>query len=444
MKNSILKLFQMLGPGLLWAGAAIGVSHLVQSTRAGANYGFALVGILLLANLFKYPFFEYGPRYAASTGKTLLMGYRGLGQWAFFLYLSLTFLTMFTIQGAVTLVTSGVLIYLTGTELSPQTISFFLLIGSLIILLIGKYSLLDKLVKGIIILLTITTIIAVIAAFANPVERTVSLMPAVNIFSPVHIGFLLALMGWMPSAVDISVWSSIWTTEKRKQDPEATTLKNALFDFNIGYIGTVIIALGFLSLGALVMYGTGASFSPKGAVFAGQLINLYTDNIGAWSKYLVAFAALATMFSTTLTCLDAYGRVLSKSVSVLRYHHDESEKTYLPWIIVVIIGSTLLITLFSKNMRFMIDLATTLSFLTAPILAILNFKVVMGKEMGENRPNKFMQILSVAGIIFLTIFSLIFLKVKVTEYQKKSVTEQQTEQNVIEEIPKIESSEKEE
>ena len=51
-------LIRSLGPGLLWAGAAIGVSHLVQSTRAGAIYGFQLVLIILLINLFKYPFFE--------------------------------------------------------------------------------------------------------------------------------------------------------------------------------------------------------------------------------------------------------------------------------------------------------------------------------------------------------------------------------------------------
>ena len=36
-------LLQALGPGIMYAGAAIGVSHLVQSTRAGAGYGFALV-----------------------------------------------------------------------------------------------------------------------------------------------------------------------------------------------------------------------------------------------------------------------------------------------------------------------------------------------------------------------------------------------------------------
>ena len=34
MKKNFLK---SIGPGLLFAGAAIGVSHLVQSTRAGAD-----------------------------------------------------------------------------------------------------------------------------------------------------------------------------------------------------------------------------------------------------------------------------------------------------------------------------------------------------------------------------------------------------------------------
>ena len=43
-----------LGPGLVWAAAAVGVSHLVQSTRAGASYGFALVGVVVVANLLKY------------------------------------------------------------------------------------------------------------------------------------------------------------------------------------------------------------------------------------------------------------------------------------------------------------------------------------------------------------------------------------------------------
>ena len=75
-----ISLLRSLGPGLLFAGAAVGVSHLVQSTRAGADFGFSLLWALLLANLFKYPFFQFGPRYAAATGETLLDGYKKLGK----------------------------------------------------------------------------------------------------------------------------------------------------------------------------------------------------------------------------------------------------------------------------------------------------------------------------------------------------------------------------
>ena len=41
--------WKAFGPGLLWASAAIGVSHLVQSTRAGADGGFAVAWVILAA-----------------------------------------------------------------------------------------------------------------------------------------------------------------------------------------------------------------------------------------------------------------------------------------------------------------------------------------------------------------------------------------------------------
>ena len=93
------KFLQNLGPGLLFAGAAIGVSHLVQSTKAGANFGFGLLWALLLINLIKYPFFQFGPRYAAATGESLLEGYNKLGKGVLKVYALLTIATMFTIQG---------------------------------------------------------------------------------------------------------------------------------------------------------------------------------------------------------------------------------------------------------------------------------------------------------------------------------------------------------
>jgi Mn2+/Fe2+ NRAMP family transporter len=77
MKSNFWK---VLGPGIIWAGAAVGVSHLVQSTRAGAGFGFELVALVLAANLLKYPFFEFGPRYAIASGESLIHGYLRMGK----------------------------------------------------------------------------------------------------------------------------------------------------------------------------------------------------------------------------------------------------------------------------------------------------------------------------------------------------------------------------
>src|SRR5210317_657964 len=92
------------GPGLLYAGAAVGVSHLVQSTRAGAEFGLQLLAVIILVNVVKYPIFESGPRYAAATGKSLLDGYQRIGNWAVWIYVAMSVLTMFIIMGAISIV----------------------------------------------------------------------------------------------------------------------------------------------------------------------------------------------------------------------------------------------------------------------------------------------------------------------------------------------------
>ncbi len=224
---------------------------------------------------------------------------------------------------------------------------------------------------------------------------------------------MVTLMGWMPSAFDIAVWSSIWTLERSKQTGHKPLLKEALFDFNLGYFGTAILALCFLTLGAMVMYGTGEQFSPRGGVFAGQLITLYTKTLGSWSYPVIIVAAFTTMFSTTLTCLDAFPRVLTRSTLLAipnLKEHKKDELLYRGWMAVVIVGALLLLSVLRTSMTLMVDIATTLSFVTAPILAYINYRVVTSDDMPiEARPKLWLKILSWVGMVFLLGFSLMFI-----------------------------------
>ena len=323
--NNILK---KLGPGLLFAGAAIGVSHLVQSTRAGADFGWGLVWALLIINVFKYPFFQYGPRYAISTGKTLLDGYYRLGKGYLWFYFILNFATMFTIQTAVTIVTAGLASELFGLTENMVIWSVIITVFCSLILIFGKYKTLDKVIKVIIIVLAISSVLALLIAFSNN-DNSISIK---QIF-PRGEGllFLIAFMGWMPAPLDISIWHSIWTLEKNKIQKTKVKIVDSMFDFNVGYITTVILGLCFIGLGALVMYGSGESFSNQGGVFAKQLINLYTSNLGQGAYLIIAIAAFTTMFSTTITTLDASPRAMSKTIQLL---FKKEKDYYVTWIII--------------------------------------------------------------------------------------------------------------
>tara|TARA_R100000306_G_scaffold24583_3_gene27828 strand:+ start:127246 stop:128454 length:1209 start_codon:yes stop_codon:yes gene_type:complete len=391
-----------LGPGFVFAGAAIGVSHLVQSTRAGADFGFGLLWALLLINLVKYPFFEYGPRYAAATGQSLLHGYKKLGKGVLATYFVLTFATMFTIQTAVTIVTAGIASSLFG----GNTVLWTAIITGICftILVIGRYKALDKLMKAIVICLTISTIAAVVLATDNldavPFTQIIPIEAA-------SLAFLIAFMGWMPAPLDISVWHSVWTVEKIKLEPSIDR-KQSRFDFNVGYTATTILAICFLALGGLVMFGSGTQFSSIGSEFANQLIALYTTGLGESTKLIIGIAALTTMFSTTLTTLDGSPRVMHLSWELLR--GKLFKRGYLLWLTLLVVGTLSIFFFFLSEMGTLVTIATILSFLTAPFYAIINYILLSGKHTPkEARPSVYMKVLSIFGIVVLIGFSLWYL-----------------------------------
>lgn len=402
-----------LGPGLLYAGAAVGVSHLVQSTRAGGMFGFELIIAIVVIHLIKYPFFEFGPRYTAATGKNILHGYHKLGGWAVWIYLLMTISTMFIIQAAVTVVTAGLFAHIFGFEAlgghEPQVvdaiISSLILLVCFTLLASGRYVLLDKLIKVIILILSVTTIAAVIALmFDNPGHYSSATMHF-DITDAVHLLFLATFLGWMPAPVEISVWHSVWSESKNETEGKVASLKEALFDFRVGFIGTAFLAVCFLAIGALVMYGSGVEFKAGGAAFAEQLLDMYKQALGDWAYPIVAIAALTTMFSTTLTLLDAFPRTIGMSLELLapqQFQHRKNRSIYIFWLLITIAGTLLLLFFFTPSMGEMVKIATIVAFVAAPVLAILNTMIMFDKSIPESyRPGKIMAIWCFLGLAAL-------------------------------------------
>ncbi|MGF1671481.1 MAG: NRAMP family divalent metal transporter [Balneolaceae bacterium] len=401
-----------LGPGLLMAAAAIGVSHLVQSTRAGADYGFALVWAVLLANIFKYPFLEFGPRYALAANESLIDGYKKLGSFAIAFFLMFTIGTMFAVQAAVTVVTASLAAEMTGIVLSPVLWSAILLFLCIIILITDKYSVLDNVVKILMSVLALSTLVAVGAALFQAEYTTIQSAISPELWTVTGVAFLIALMGWMPIPIDASAWHSLWSLEKNKQDGHITEFRGSLIDFNVGYIGAAILALLFLTLGALIMFGSGIDFASSGAAFSSQLIQLYTVTLGNWAYPIIIICAFTTMFSTTLIVTDAYPRVCRRFVQIYRpgFLAGSDKFHYRFFLILISAISLTFLHLLGDQFRFLIDLATTLSFLGAPVLAYINYKLMHPNFIPKNYiPRPWLIWLSRAGLLFLTGFALLYI-----------------------------------
>lgn len=397
--------FAAMGPGILMASAAVGGSHIIASTQSGAIYGWQLAIIIILANLFKYPFFRFGTQYTLANNKTLIEGYKekgGFYLWVFFLLN--VFATVINTAG-VGIVTAAILSFILPKSwgLTISQLSIIVIASTWGFLLLGKYRLLDKVSKLIMIALTLATVAAVIiAAF-----KTKIVAPDFVEASPWNLGslaFIVALMGWMPAPIEISAINSMWVVAKKRFTK--ISYRDGLFDFNVGYIGTAILALVFLALGALVQYGTGEQVEQAGVKYIAQLIKMYSFAIGEWSAMLIAFIAFMCMLGTTITVIDGYSRANAEAFRILWNKTESSQVQLNIWMTIAAVSGIIIITMFMSDVAKMLRFAMICSFVSTPIFAWLNLSLVL---KGEYRVKGGLLWLSIIGLIYLTGFALLFI-----------------------------------
>jgi len=391
-----------LGPGILMATAAIGGSHLVASTQAGAIFGWQLFWLIVVVNILKYPFFRFGIEYTLATKKSLVEGYQSKGPWFFYSFIGLNIIAAVVNTAGVLLLTASLLHYALPVSISVTLLCWSILTVCLVILLLGHFKALDNVAKAIMGLLTLATVIALAIAFSNgPMAPADYIGPSP--YELAMLGFMVALMGWMPAPIEISALSSLWLKEKQSQ--QTITRAQGLFDFNLGYWLTAVLALVFFSLGVLVQYGQSANIELGGVAFAKQLIDMYAFTIGEWARPLVSIIAFLCMFGTTLTVLDGYARTLNESHKLLGF--KQSKHSLNIWLILQSLAGMAVILFFKSALGPMLTFAMTLAFVTTPVFAWLNFSLVRSEPSIQH--SKLVRTLSWVGLVYLVGFALVFL-----------------------------------
>ena len=402
----------------MFASTAIGVSHLVQSTRAGAAYSYAVLWAVLLACILKYPAFEYGSRYANATGESLIDGYKRFGNWALYVYLFITVSPMSIIIAAICFTTGGLLNNLLGLHLPVIYTSFAVIFGCVGILFIGTYRTLDGMIKIVCTVLFLSTLTAFVLTLSRGPNVPV-IFYSDAVWTASGFAFLIALMGWMPAPLDLSALNSLWTLERFKQTNYRPSLNETLFDFNLSYFMTAALAVCFMTLGAFLMYGSGVAFSTQsGTQFTNEVIRLYTATLGDWSYLIIALSAFSVMFGTALVIFDGYARAMQRTWELLfgrKQVQGTSRNVYQIWLILGGTSGFLILTQFLQSFTTLIDLATVVSFVIAPIIAIANHRLVVSAHVPKYaRPPAWLRGLSYAGIVFLIGFTSVFIWMRLT------------------------------
>lgn len=393
-----------LGPGLLAASAAIGASHLISSTQAGALFGWQLVGLVVLANVLKYPFFRFGPQYTTETGRSLVEGYARRGKvylWVFFILAAVS--SVISTAGVALLCTVILANLLPASwAVGVPLLATALIVITWILLVGGHYVALDGVTKVIVTLLAISTVVAVVMAASQGAVR----QPGFEDPSPwtlASLPFLVALVGWMPAPIEISALNSMWV--RAKGEDRTVSTRDVLFDFNAGYVTSAILAIFFIALGVFVQYGSGEEMQMAGGAYIPQLMSMYGVAIGEWAVPLMGTIAFLAMFGTVISVVDGYGRACAESLRLLRGAPEMSRRHKDIWITGIAAVALAIVVWMSAELSTMLRFAMISAFLTAPVFAWLNFSL-MRSERTLSGP---IRVLSYVGLAFLIGFGILFI-----------------------------------
>lgn len=389
------------------ATAAVGGSHLVASTQAGAKFGWQLAILILAVNVLKYPFFRAAVSYTIATKQTLQYGYYQMGKGYLLVALILNSVASVVNSAALLLFSASLLSYFVPFEVSIIVASAVILCAILFILLAGHFEALEGVAKAIMGVLVLATVAAFVIALSGGEVKPEG-YESVSPWTLATLGFLVVTMGWMPAPIEISSITSLWL--KRQCQSQNVSSKSALFDFNLGYTVTTLLALLFLGLGALVLHGSGQTLASGGIGFSHQLVSLYASTIGGWSHWLIALVAFLCIFGSALTVYDGYSRVIAEAITLLMPSNSKPTAWFVPVLLLVASVSFGIVLFYKSALIAMLGFAMTLAFITTPMFAWLNHRLVKLEASRSNlNKNIWVTFLSYAGLVYLFGFLALFI-----------------------------------
>lgn len=403
---------KIIGPGFIWAAAAIGSGELIISAKVGSEYGLIFIWALWLGIWLKYWIQKGILDITILTGRPVVeLWHSGkFGKFSSWYWIIFFILTATGVAGLIGLSASilNLLIPILGVNIWAILVT----ISIILIAYYQKYNSFEKTMLYFCLVLGVGTLLTVILSKPAPVDLISWGLPTTS----AAILVFLSLLGWgAGSGPDLMLPYSWWVTEKGYQNLKLNTengnrqalmnfkdnesvrqikswLNFAKWDVIFGYIAAGLVATVFMIAGAEIL-------KPRGIIVDGlpvlkNISTIFTSTFGEWTYLFFMIPAFAAIYSTALGVFDG-GRISIAHIARLLTKREpvpaENIRQNKWYRVTLILFSVVPLAIFLGVQRpvFLVIVASVISAISMPLLAWQIFWSLVKKVPKEYRPNKF-------------------------------------------------------
>ena len=329
-----MDIFPRIGPGLILASAVVGSGELIATTVLGAENGYRLLWLVLLSCVIKVVVQNELGRYAVGTGETALEAFdrvpgpRFRVSWVVWLWVLMNTTSLMTVGGMLAGISE--ILNRMVPALSINVWVWVVTVGTVILLVAGRYGLVEKISVGLVVIFTTLTVSCAVLLFKQP--EHISWGEVLD-----GLSFHLPQGGWVTVVAVFGITGvgsgdlvayPYWCIEKgyaRFTGPRDNTeawrerARGWIRVMGIDVLNSMAIytfaTVAFYLLGAGILFGLGVI--PKGTEMVESLSNMYTETLGGWAYFLFLIGAVAVFYSSVFAATAASSRVFADFLAII-------------------------------------------------------------------------------------------------------------------------------
>ncbi len=307
-------MLRAIGPGIIIAATGVGAGDLVAAAVCGAIFGTRVLWAVLAGALLKFALNEGLARWQLATGTTLLEGWAHRLPRLFFLgFLAYLFLWSFVVAGAL-MAACGLAANALCPSLTVAAWGALHSLAALLLVLLGRYQLLERLMKGLIALMFLVVMVCAVLTAPGWREILSGLLPVIPAG---RAALVVGLIGGVGGSVTLLSYG-YWIRERGWRGPERLGLSR--IDLGVAYLLTGLFGM------AVVVVAAGVR--PEVATGSGMVLGLAervgaaVGPVGRWSFLLGFWGAV---FSSMLGVWQGVPYIFADSVNILRSRSGQGD-----------------------------------------------------------------------------------------------------------------------